>query len=322
MTTDPLTLLRQADPARAVAPYDATRAAALVKRAISAPAPAPSRPRWRRPSRTVGAALTATLLASGAAYAAFRQPATRALMVSCAVGSTKAQFVENYALSSVLNTTSGDPVADCADEYQRLEGAVPDLRGYSTGQSFITVVPADWPVPPEWQPLTTTFRSDAARVELESRLDDQIEGPAARCRDSTTVEALVRKDLADLGLSGWTVSRLSEATKADGRTWCAVAFPAQGGEDEVLVQGVEAKSSTHEAADDVRMLIDTLRREVAEQCVTLAQAQAASEQAVQAASFALTDAKITALEDSAASCTRVDFVPAGLITINLRGPAR
>ena len=42
---------------------------------------------------------------------------------------------------------------------------------------------------------------------------------------------------------------------------------------------------------------------------------------MQAAGFTLSDAKITSVEDVTADCTRVTFVPAGLVAINLRGPA-
>ncbi len=317
--SDPLSLLRDADPAQGVPGYDDAAAARLIDRAVTtAPRTAPRR--RRRPSLAVGAglAITAAVGGGGVAYAVFFQPAETALQIECAVGVGQGDFERFGSGGTIMSAASGDPVTDCASEFTRLQGQAPVLRAYAHGKSFITVVPADWTVPAQWRPLGQDFRSDPVRLELESRLADQIEGPEAGCLDADAAEQLVQAELVDLQLTGWTVERLSQAARADGNSWCAIAFLETDGSGTVLIQGLEREPDTPGPLDTV---VDLLRRDIVEQCLTLPQAISATQEAVQAAGFTLSDAKITSIEDATADCTRVDFVPAGLVAINLRGPA-
>lgn len=174
-----------------------------------------------------GAALGAALLAGGggAAYAVLHQPASTVLGLACSAGTSQQEFQQAGGnLSSYVGASSGDPVADCAAEYDRLEVAAPLLRGYTTGESYLSVVPEAWPVPSDWQPLAVDFRTVPARLELSQRLGDVLDGPQSRCRSAEAVEAIVRRDLADLAMTGWTIKRLEQAERADGQDWCALAF--------------------------------------------------------------------------------------------------
>lgn len=223
--SDSLRLLRDADPARDVPGLRRRRSRAADRpgrhhrtaHRISPPSPA---------SLAVGAGLTLTAAVGGGgvAYAVFFQPAETALQIECAVGVDRSDFERFASGGTTMSAASGDPVTDCASEFTRLQGQVPALRAYVHGQSFITVVPADWTVPAEWRPLDQDCRSDPARLELESRLTDQIEGPEAGCQDADSAEQLVQAELADLQLTGWTVERFSQAARADGNSWCAIAF--------------------------------------------------------------------------------------------------
>lgn len=324
MSTDAYKLLRDNDPAPVIDGYDPDRTRQILDRATTGrPAHKTPNPRARR-LRTGAAVLTAAVLVSGGsvAYAVFGQPPESALQISCAVSTNAGEFAQSPTVSTVMTTTSGDPVADCAAEYERLYGQVPALRAYATGQSFITVVPAEWPVPAHWEPLGGHFATDPARVELESRLADQIEGPSAQCRDVDAVEALVRQDLADLGLTNWPTQRLSQAARADGDMWCAIAFPDYDGKSQVLIQGLKHETIIPGSADDILAVIERLRADIVERCVPLSEAERAAANAVQAAGFDVaTEARITTIVDANAPCSRVDFVPAGLISITVRGPA-
>lgn len=334
MTPDPLALLRQADPAPTVTRYDPARATALLDRAVTTDEPARTdaarehRRHHGRRWRTAGAALAATVLAAGGATAAavFHQPAGSALGLACAAGTTQQQFQQAGSnLFSYTNTSSGDPVADCAAEYQRLQvGSSPALRGYTTGTSYISVVPADWPVPASWQPLADTFRNDPTRLALKQRLEDVIDGPQSRCRSTDQVAALVQSDLSDLGLTGWTIERLEQADRADGNTWCALAFVDDAGSRLVRIQGLFGPASGEiSGTEPFGQLLQTLRQRVAGQCLPLAAARLAAEQAITQAGFDPDrDAKVTTIDDPAATCTRADMPVSGLIEIILRGPSR
>lgn len=248
----------------------------------------------------------------------FSQPAETALQIECAVGVDRSDFERFASGGTTMSAASGDPVTDCASEFTRLQGQVPELRAYAHGQSLITVVPADWTVPAEWRPLDQDFRSDPARLELESRLTDKIEGPEAGCQDADGAEQLVQAELTDLQLTGWTVKRLSQAARQTATAGARSPSSSPDGSRTVLIQGLEREPVAPGPLDTVA---DRLRRDVLEKCLTLPQATSAAQEAVQAAGFTLSDAKITAIEDATADCTRVDFVPAGLVAINLRGPA-
>ncbi len=330
MIPDPFTLLRQADPAPARAPYDPSRATALLDGAVTTgtpTVPTTSRRPGRRAARswqTAGVALGAVVLAGGggAAYAVLHQPARSALGLACAAGTSQQEFQQSGALSSFLRTRSGDPVADCAAEYQLRRIPPPALRGYSTGASHISVVPADWTVPTTWQPLGGDFRSDPARLELEQRLDDVIDGPSSACHSADQVQALVQRDLTELGLTAWTIDRLDQAGRADGEDWCALALLDVTGLQTVSIQGLPGPANGQAApTEPFGQLLQSLRRD-AGRCRSLPEAQERVEQAVTAAGFDLQDATITTIVDASASCTVADMPSSGSIQVVLRGPAR
>lgn len=334
MTHDPLTLLRHADPAAQVQPYDPAHTQALLERIThSAPggsracSPAGTRPapgRRRRLRRSAAGALSAAVLTSGAgvAYAVFHQSARSALGLSCAAGTTLQQFQRNGGVDNYTATSSGDPVADCAADYRRQGKTPPPLRGYTTGTTYISVVPAAWPVPAIWQPLPGTFRTDAARLELAQRLGDVLAGPASHCQSTDTVRTYIRQQLADLRLTGWTIKTLQQASRANGVSWCATAFPDGTDSRTVSIQGLPGPAAGQARPTTAfGKVLQNLRRDVAGQCLPLPAARQASLHAVTAAGFSASDAQITTTVDPAAPCTRAYLPAAGDIEITLRGPA-
>jgi len=309
-----LELLRSIDPAPASLPTAGRDELLTALRTSSLP----SRRRKRRFALLGTGSAVLAIAGGGLAYAVLAgQPPQTALKVNCAVGVSQAEWDQFANFTGILDTSSGDPVADCAAEYVRLEGAAPPLRGYQTGSEYITVIPADWVAPASWRALPPTFRTDAARLELKQRLADLVDGPQSQCRTAASAEAMVRSDLAELSLTDWTVERLSNASKADGTSMCAMAWVDEGAAKKVQLQGVQGGPSGDDA---VARLAALLRHDIAENCLTLAQAQRATESDIGKAGFKIAESDITALVDPAAKCTRVDLVPAGLIAVMLRGP--
>lgn len=325
MSTDLTALLRRANPVADVEAYNDQRSRELLDRAVE---PQTGARRRRRRPRAVAAGVSAgAILAGGGglAWAVFTQPAETALKVQCAATVERADWnpaqAGSYGL--VLPSFSGDPLADCADEYQRLTGGTPELIAYETGQVYIAVIPADWPVPGDWTPLQTGFRNDPARLELAHRLDDLVEGPQARCSTADQAEAVVRAELADLQLTGWQVERLPQAARTDGTDWCAVAWVDEGPLAKIIIQGIEGGMFDPDATgtEPLRRVIDSLRSDVAQSCLSLAEAVERTEQAITRNGWDLVDTKITAIKDPTATCSRVDLIPGGLVTVVLRGPA-
>jgi hypothetical protein len=327
VNTDPLNLLRDANPVVSTAPYAPGRAAALLDQAVAGAPGKPARRRtWRAATVSLGAAL-AVGGGGGLALAVFSQPPGTALQVLCAVGTDRTQYdpASQGMDGSTLSSMSGDPVADCAGEYEKLEGAAPPLVGYDTGQQYVAVMPADWPAPSGWSALPATFRNDPSRLELKHRLDDLIEGPESRCTTADEAEAIARRDMADLGLDGWTFQRLSQAAYADGTGgWCAKAWVGDGAEREVVIQGLEEGMWVRDdpGTNPVRRIRDALRDEVARRCLPLSEAAHVTRDVLVRNGTRLADAHIREITAAGAACTRIDFVPGGNTVVVLRGPER
>lgn len=175
---------------------------------------------------------------------------------------------------------------------------------------------------PDGSPLTTVIESGGE--DGQSYFEDVIDGPESRCRSTDQVAALVQFDLTDLRLTGWTIEPLEQAARADGNTWCALAWVDDAGSRTVRIQGLPGPANGEiPPTEPFGQLLQTLRQRVGGQCLPLPAARQVAEQAVTAAGFdALHDAKITLVDDPAATCTRADVPVSGLIEITLRGPSR
>ncbi|MGB8652386.1 MAG: hypothetical protein WCD35_17195 [Mycobacteriales bacterium] len=279
----------------------------------------------RRGRKRLVAVLTGGFVATAAggsiAYAVLSgQPEQTALGIQCAVTTTQSEFDRYHELSASMTNITGDPVADCAAEYARLNGRAPSLLGYSSGTSSIFVIPSTWTAPSDWRPLPTTFRVDAKRLELAQRLDDLVAGPPSTCMSHDTAEERIISYESELGLTGWATKRLP-TSDADGSTSCAYALVDDNGSNTVLIGAHQyEKGQATPGTPDLAHLIAELRTQISQRCLSLEDAQHAVRQALGHAGVNLKDAKLPAALDPSARCTRVVLVPAGLTVIVLRGP--
>lgn len=312
----------EADPTAQLRARRATLRAAVAPRA---------RKRHRARQTTAIGCAGLVVAGGGVAYAVLAGQAPQtALKVNCAVGVTQAQFDKEHSFTSILDATTGDPVADCAAQYQRLQGSAPRLTAYDVGASFVFVLPADWTVPTSWRPLPSTFQNDAARLELKQRLEDLVDGPESRCSTTDDAERDARADLASLSLTGWSLTRLPSATKADGRNACAFATIDEASS---LTINIGSKSDITDITDingnpvvmtgrpsPVTDLAARLRSDISRSCVTLQASKGIVLRAISASGLRPQDANVQTIPDNAASCTRVALIPGGMINIILRGP--
>jgi hypothetical protein len=320
-----LDLMRTADPS------DFVSSAAAREELLAAITSQPIRRRRRR-TFLAGSTAVLTLAGGGLAYAVLSgQSPQTALKVNCGMSANKLEFERDHAFTTVLDTATGDPVADCAAVYQRQEGVVPPLVAYDAGSQMIYVIPETWTPPKSWRRLSTAFRTDAARLELQQRLADLVdEGPYSQCLSEAQAQRSAEVDLAALHLSGWAFRHPHpDGQKADGRRSCAWAEVDENGSDSILIgtRGGDVDMNGRVVPPaaghaEVNRLADHLRVGISDACLDLPHARAVAQQAIEDTGFTTSQVQIHELVDRAASCTRVDLVPGGVLDLILRGPQR
>ena len=263
--------LRMADPARGLAPLPANERDEL-RRFITANRPAGPRPlaapslRQRRWLLLATGALAA-VIAAGAGAWALRDRAADTTSLACAFEPDS---------MSIIASASGDPLADCRDEWRRLHDTTPPaLAAYDSG-GHVTVVRAGSAVPKEWQLLPAGFRQDARLIELDERLGDTAAGLESGCFSLDRARPLAEGLLRRVGLAEWSV--VTEPGAAESTGTCAtysldrasrqiVLLPRQGhlgGNDAPYLQ-LSRRLAAAAAADCLTVLEATgrVRREAA-----------------------------------------------------------
>ena len=122
-------------------------------------------------------------------------PARETTSVQCLIGNSDA----------VVPSTSGNPARDCAVDYRREFGrAAPRLVAYDNGLGGVTVIPRGRKPPAGWKRLVSG--QDVDLIQLQTSLDDYVNGLNAGCLDGATATRLVLARLARFGFTGWTVA--------------------------------------------------------------------------------------------------------------------
>lgn len=209
---------------------------------------------------------------------------------------------------------TGDPVLDCQRVWrQELGEPVPELAAYVNDQGGIMVRPAAWAVPEGWRLLPEGFRLDAALLDLERTLGDQIHGLSETCLDAGAARVRAQRELARTGLSGW---RISQRDHPDGRESCAVYYFVRPDRREVTLGSEEPMAATlpfHRMAARLRAASDCLERATAFAAIRAAGADAGLVEGVQGY-------QIVEIPDAAAgsgSCARVTMQVTGTITVQV-----
>lgn len=155
---------------------------------LPSPRPRPRYRRWLVPAVVVVAGSTAA-----AGWTALRPDPKTTTAVTCR--------------DSVVNASSGDPVADCTELWRREHGTeAPPLVAWVSGGGGIKVIPEGQDPGKGFKALARSFRQDTAMIELDRELGDVSRALAAGCRSEADARALVDTQLARLGMSGWTTT--------------------------------------------------------------------------------------------------------------------
>lgn len=295
-------LLKRADPAAGPMPTDTRQELLHALRAADAFKPYRSKRRVAIVGTVAGAVLAST---GGLAVALWTQAPATALKVNCAAGTTKAEYDRDGGFTSVIDTVSGDPVADCATQYAALGQAAPALKAYDVGASYLWVLPNEWQPPQGGRELLSEFRSDTTRLALKHKIDDPVDGPSSTCQTNAAVEQQVRGYLAELGLTGWTARPAPGAEQADGSNLCAFALLDESGRRTVFIQtgppGPAPGGSPEEQAYGA--LKQKLRTDVSGRCLAIADAEGASEAALEATGVT---GVVTSRASERTACATVD----------------
>lgn len=267
-------------------------------------------PKWRHPRRMILTGVLAVAMVGGGAawaYSTFAAWYTAGALngVTCmtvwATPGDKQQASNQYG-GPPLTT---DPVADC-NRYA-------DLTGKSRIADPVAARWNDWLVvgprasmPADAVPIPA--RPDETRsFELERSLDDYVDGGLSRCLDETSARQFARAELDRLGLSGWTVSTREQKPRSGP---CALLLVRRPGVLEIRTHfGTNpAPMSSH--------LIAVLRSRIAEQCLSLPEAEAVANEALASNHHWPTSTQL----DPGSACTRVDLNIGGSLQIFLYGP--
>src|SRR5436190_5528904 len=167
----------------------------------STPLPTPTsrgaRPaRRRRRSPILLAAAIVVLSVTAVAWALVASSARDTVSVQC----------EIQGSSTVIPSATGDPVADCAAQWQRDTGSpAPPLAAYDNGVGGITVLPADETPPSGWTRLQSGQTQNVSMVAMQQWLEDYVSGLNSGCYDNVTAVRMTQQALARLGMADWTV---------------------------------------------------------------------------------------------------------------------
>ena len=320
---DVLAQLRAADPARSADLSRTDRGAITALREGITMTPRTSttaRPARRLATRG-GLALLAgvMLVGGGGAYAAYEQ-----LYVGGAADGLTCltQWSDWPETSTGGPGLTGDPVADC-QHYNDLEGREPIVEAVAFRYENMLFVAPSSDVPAGATLLAAPTAQDESRRELQASVHDLVDGLRAQCFTADEASAFVTGELERLALTGWQVEVAQNEPSADRPDdVCATAWVDQAGADVVQVTpnsvpAPEVLQANEDVVPFVFTLADTLRQEVATQCVSLPDA----EEIAAAALGTEHHWPLTAIEDPAATCTRVDMEVGGSILVTLRGPA-
>jgi hypothetical protein len=290
----------------------------LLDAILATPGPAPRPGRGaRRPGRAARRPVVITALA---VLAIAGSAAASEAIFGSAQNQTSLECNIRGALS-VIDGTSGNPVADCSVEWRRQTGGstVPPLAAYLLRTGGVEVQPAADRPPAGSQRLPAGTVMGTQLIVLNEWLGDYINGLSSRCFSDATATASVHAELASLGLAGWSIS--SRPPAANGTTTCASGFIIFGAQRHVLLLANPAAPPRGEASAFKRF--QTLARSlrpVSATCQDLP-ATAARVRAIARRLGLSSGLRLDQVTVPSATCTSIYENVGGLIVVTLRGPA-
>ena len=208
----------------------------LLARLVSLPVSteaATGRPRRHRLPVIAVASATTVVAGTAIGWAITNSGATDTTSVQCEINGT----------DTIIPASSGDPVADCAAQWQRETGTnAPRLVAYDNGNGGITVAPAAQAPPPSSSPLPPGTTQNVSAITLQESLDDYVSGLNATCHSADSAVAFTRQLLHAAGLQHWSVVAPPEG--ADGSSTCADTAIVNAKSQEVMLRALHGPEPT------------------------------------------------------------------------------
>jgi hypothetical protein len=327
--TDEMKQLKAADPVRRVdldavdpAAFAALReeitmtgtqldGAAAEREAAGTTAPGARRRRLGRRG-AIAVTLAGVLAGGGVAYAAIQAYLGEGAEGVTCVSTWDDRALEGLDADAAGPWLTGDAVADCTS-LLAAEGLPPigdPVAFEHDGQVYVT--PADQA--PDWiEPIDSSAGPavDAKVIELRQSLADQVDGGRSTCRTLDEGVAWAQSELDRLGLQDWTV-------ETTGTVSAEQPCSGMSAEDSGTLQVTPAEDPADLYGDPVvTPVVDALRSDIAEQCLTADQARAVADEVV--ASLQGPN-PITTVVDESAECARVDIAVGGMAQVTVYGP--
>ncbi|GHH80087.1 hypothetical protein [Promicromonospora soli] len=327
--TDEMKQLKAADPMRRVA-LDAVDPAAFAalreeitmtgtqldtaatEREAAGATPPGSRRRRLGRRGAIAVALAGVLAGGGVAYAAIQAYLGEGTEGLTCMTTWNDRALEGLDVDAAGPWLTGDAVADCTTLLA--EAGLPPVGDpvvfEHDGQVYVT--PTDQA--PDWiEPIDSGSGPavDAAAIELRQSLGDQVDGGNSTCRTLDEGVAWAQSELDRLGLEGWTIETVGTASAERPCTGLSAE------EDQTLVVAASEDPAALYSVAELEPLMDSLRRDVAEQCVTVEQARAVADEALGALPHSW---PTTTVVDESAECARVDSTVGGSVQVTVYGP--
>ena len=264
----------------------------------------PARRRLRLPVLVAVAVLVLTGTAVG--WALIASSARNTVSVQC----------EIEGASAVIPSATGDPVADCAAQWQRDTGSpAPPLVAYDNGDGGITVLPADETPPSGFTPLPTGTTQNVSMVEMQQWLDDYVSGLNSGCYENATAVKMTEQALAGFGMADWAVRAAPSTDTAP----CVDTGILDSANRTVILRALGGPVSPSTPFEELAVKL----RSIAQGCASL---DATAQQVRSAASeLGLSEDahqyELTKVRDDSARCTTIYENVGGTIFLILRGPA-
>lgn len=301
---DPLHLLREADPARRFDLEDIDPSAHDTLRAAIPIIQRRDQPKSRRWPRLAAAGVVVVALA-GASYG----------VIAPRLGETDG--TNCYIDGGILHISSltGDPVTDCAQQWRRSGKNPPtDLVAFRDDGGAVGVT-ARGQVPPDSDLIPAGTAQDGSLIELNSSLQDIVDGPEGRCTPGADAAAYARTELDRLGHRDWTVGRDDDAT-------CAALVI---GPDSQTVSVIPSSLHVGEPDGTARRqaeLSTALRVSVSQGCLNAGEAQGAVKKILTDSDIPSSAYRITTVAVDRTQCTRIDVIAGGIYDVRLYTPSR
>jgi hypothetical protein len=237
-------------------------------------------------------------------------------LVASSARNTVSVECEIQGSDTVIPSATGDPVADCAAQWQRDTGSsAPPLVAYDNGDGGITVLPASEAPPSGFTPLPVGETQNVSMVEMQQWLDDYVSGLNSGCYDNGTAVQMTQRALTRFGMANWTVQ---PAPSSDGGQ-CVATGILDASNSTVTLRAMGNPTPPDSTAGKLAARL----RSIADGCPAL---DAAAKEVRSAANdLGLSEDahqfELTELRDDSALCTTIYENVGGTIFLTLRGPS-